>query len=136
MDPNQVCSRDSFKVYCNFTAGGATCVFPDKKSEGVSTSGLGLEMGRGQGCCVSRVHRFEAESRALNMFTPSTLRCLRRLLLGAVERARVVQGDDSSHRTASLLCRGFPALGHTACPCSSLVLLAQGQPRDLGRTGK
>lgn len=42
MDPNQGCSRDSFKVYCNFTAGGSTCVFPDKKSEGVSTRFRGL----------------------------------------------------------------------------------------------
>lgn len=40
VDPNQGCSRDSFKVYCNFTAGGETCIFPDKKSEGVSPQHL------------------------------------------------------------------------------------------------
>uniref|UniRef100_A0A8C3R0B7 Collagen type XI alpha 1 chain n=1 Tax=Cyanoderma ruficeps TaxID=181631 RepID=A0A8C3R0B7_9PASS len=34
IDPNQ----DSFKVYCNFTAGGETCIYPDKKSEGVRIS--------------------------------------------------------------------------------------------------
>lgn len=36
IDPNQGCSRDSFKVYCNFTASGESCIFPDKKSGGVS----------------------------------------------------------------------------------------------------
>ncbi|NWI19805.1 CO5A1 protein, partial [Crypturellus soui] len=35
IDPNQGCARDSFKVYCNFTAGGETCVFPSKETQEV-----------------------------------------------------------------------------------------------------
>uniref|UniRef100_A0A8D0FCX5 Fibrillar collagen NC1 domain-containing protein n=1 Tax=Strix occidentalis caurina TaxID=311401 RepID=A0A8D0FCX5_STROC len=43
IDPNQGCSRDAFRVFCNFTAGGETCLFPDKKFEAVSFEGRGVQ---------------------------------------------------------------------------------------------
>uniref|UniRef100_A0A667WJ99 Collagen, type V, alpha 3b n=1 Tax=Myripristis murdjan TaxID=586833 RepID=A0A667WJ99_9TELE len=39
IDPNQGCHRDSFKVFCNFTAHGETCLQPDKKFQSVRLTG-------------------------------------------------------------------------------------------------
>lgn len=36
IDPNQGCSRDSFKVFCNFTKGAETCLYPSKSISTVS----------------------------------------------------------------------------------------------------
>uniref|UniRef100_A0A3P8YVK5 Fibrillar collagen NC1 domain-containing protein n=1 Tax=Esox lucius TaxID=8010 RepID=A0A3P8YVK5_ESOLU len=36
IDPNQGCSRDSLKVFCNFTAGVETCLYPSKSVDTLS----------------------------------------------------------------------------------------------------
>ncbi|TNN45783.1 Collagen alpha-1(V) chain [Liparis tanakae] len=38
IDPNQGCSRDSFKVFCNFTSGAETCLYPSKNINTVKMS--------------------------------------------------------------------------------------------------
>uniref|UniRef100_A0A8C4FC74 Collagen, type XI, alpha 2 n=1 Tax=Dicentrarchus labrax TaxID=13489 RepID=A0A8C4FC74_DICLA len=38
IDPNQGCSRDSFKVFCNFTNGVETCLYPSKSINTVKMS--------------------------------------------------------------------------------------------------
>lgn len=43
IDPNQGCHRDSIKVYCNFTAEGETCLYPDKRIEMVKLSAWNKE---------------------------------------------------------------------------------------------
>ncbi len=44
IDPNQGCHRDSIKVYCNFTADGETCLYPDKRIEMVSLHSLAVNL--------------------------------------------------------------------------------------------
>uniref|UniRef100_A0A3B3QIX5 Fibrillar collagen NC1 domain-containing protein n=1 Tax=Paramormyrops kingsleyae TaxID=1676925 RepID=A0A3B3QIX5_9TELE len=43
IDPNQGCHRDAFKVFCNFTSDGETCLFPDKKSHTVKLAAWNKE---------------------------------------------------------------------------------------------
>ncbi|KAG7235026.1 hypothetical protein INR49_003437 [Caranx melampygus] len=43
IDPNQGCSRDSFKVFCNFTNGAETCLYPSKSINTVKMSSWDTE---------------------------------------------------------------------------------------------
>ncbi|NXV94398.1 CO5A1 protein, partial [Calonectris borealis] len=76
IDPNQGCARDSFKVYCNFTAGGETCVFPSKDIQEVR--GVGGKLGM-QGPSAASGGRFsytDSESQPLGVVQLTFLRLL------------------------------------------------------------
>uniref|UniRef100_A0A8C5HEZ4 Collagen, type V, alpha 3a n=1 Tax=Gouania willdenowi TaxID=441366 RepID=A0A8C5HEZ4_GOUWI len=46
LDPNQGCNRDSLKVFCNFTADGETCLYPDIQFEMVKLAAWSKEKPR------------------------------------------------------------------------------------------
>ncbi|KAK2511087.1 hypothetical protein Q9966_016733 [Columba livia] len=116
IDPNQGCARDSFKVYCNFTAGGETCVFPSEDVQEVEV--LALEKEHPQRWS-SRFSYVDSESRPLGVVQLTFLRLLsvsarQNFTYGCQSRPGAATGDP--RRALRFLAANEEELGYHSSP--------------------
>ncbi len=71
IDPNQGCHRDSIKVYCNFTADGETCLYPDKRIEMVSPQSLAVSLYKADLVILHQRTNHSLYPLSLKFYTPS-----------------------------------------------------------------
>lgn len=77
IDPNQGCHKDGIKVYCNFTADGETCLYPDKRIEMVSLQSLAVSPYKADLVILNQSTNRSLYPLSLKFFsTPCTSLCL------------------------------------------------------------